>query len=248
MLHCQCGTRMIINIFFHLLSLYICTFHLRSRGALTAFALDLLGLFRLCRLILDAPHALCLNFWIHCRLFLYPLTFVSFGKEIRVVSTFVCAGIIRCVHSIHRACHILAHNGFCYTRRFSARNPKKAAKQRRWQRRRGSIKRTNNHKQWSLILLYRLIHSENSLGKSLAVARIIIFSAVIRKCVCALYLRFVTCLFTMQDMKLVDLARFLCVLVSASRRFNAANDCDNTQNSQLLWYLLLGVAVQTTRH
>lgn len=32
----------------------------------------------------------------------------------------------------------------------------------------------------------------------------------------------------------VDLARFLCVLVSASRRFNAANDCDNTQNSQLL--------------
>lgn len=66
----------------------------------------------------------------------------------------------------------------------------------------GSFKRTNNHKQWSLILLYRLIHSENSLGKSLAVARIIIFAAVIRKCVCALYLRFVTCLFTMQDMKL----------------------------------------------
>lgn len=59
-----------------------------------------------------------------------------------------------------------------------------------------------------------------------------------RQCVCVLYAcDFVTCLFTMQDMKLVDLARFsfyVYICVGIETRFNAANDCDNTQNSQLL--------------
>lgn len=121
-----------------------------------------------------------------------------------------------------------------------------------------NVERTNNHKQWSLILLYHLIHSENSLGKSW----IIIFSAVnFGNCVvCAswtvVYI-FAICYLPCSQMQDMEhwFARFYVFCVSVSVCVcvqivcNAANDVSSTQKFSIIIVIFaLGVALQTTQY